>query len=308
MKTDRILVGLDFGAASIAAARWARNWFAPRAELILTHVIEPPKRPHFAHDALPPEEVLESAAREYAASRMHEINSFLAPEAIRTEIRVGKPYEQLAALAVELDADLVVIGPHGGRPHTSKFLGTTAERIVRCSPVPILVASKPPSAAPRRILVPVDDAEITDQIIEAARQLATRFRAEVTLLHVWSNAVYSHVASMSYAHAHSDAEAEQEIDAELISTTKHWLTHIAKAGAGDEHISAVVTYGKPGDATITMADKMYADLIVLGRNSTGVLAPAFLGSTIGTVLHDARCPVLVVTRPADDAELRKRYP
>ena len=299
MKTDRILIGLDFGAASVAAARWARDWFAPHAELILAHVIEPPNRPHFAHDILPPEDVLESSAREYAAARMHEINSFLAPEAIRTEIRVGKPYEQLAALAVETDADLVVIGPHGGRPHTSKFLGTTAERVVRSSPVPVLVASKPSSNAPRRILVPVDDAEITGQVIEAARELATRFQANVTLLHVWSNAVYSHVASMSYAHAHSDAEAQQEIDAELISTAKHWLTHAAKAGADDQHISAAVTYGKPGDATIAMADKMYADLIVLGRNSTGVVVPAFLGSTIGTVLHDARCPVLVVTKPTD---------
>lgn len=298
MKTNRLLVGLDFGAASIAAARWAKEWFAPDAEMTLAHVIEPPDRPRFARDKLPPEEALEATAREFAATRLHEINSYLSSRTIRDEIRVGKPDEQLAMLAKEIAADLVVIGPHGGRPHTSKFLGTTAERIVRSSPVPVLVATNPPAAAPRQILVPVDDAEITRHVIDAARQLASRFGAEITLLHVWSNAVYSHVASMSYAHAHNDAEAEREIDEELISTAKHWLTHVAKAGA-DEHITAAVTYGKPGDATIAMADSMHADLIVLGRNSTGLVVPAFLGSTVGTVLHDARCPVLVVTKPAD---------
>jgi nucleotide-binding universal stress UspA family protein len=120
----------------------------------------------------------------------------------------------------------------------------------------------------------------------------------MTLLHVWSNAVYSHVASMSYAHAHNDGQAEHEIDEELISTAKHWLTHVADIDE-DERITAAVTYGKPGDATIDMADAMHADLIILGRNSPGVVAPAFLGSTIGTVLHDARCPVLVVTKPEE---------
>jgi len=298
MKTDRILVGLDFGAASIAAARWTKEWFAPDAEFILAHVIEPPDRPHFARDKLPPEEMLEATAREYAGARLREINSYFSSQPMRCEIRVGKPHEELATLATRTEADLIVIGPHGGRPHTSKFLGTTAERVVRSSPVPVLVATSPPRGTPRRILVPVDDCEITDHIIAAARQLATRFRAEITLLHVWSNAVYSHVASMSYAHAHNEADAEHEIDEELASTAKHWLTHAAKAG-GDEHITATVTYGKPGDATIDMADAMHADLIVLGRNSTGVVAPAFLGSTIETVLHDARCPVLVATKPVE---------
>src|SRR5262245_25763576 len=77
MKTDRLLVGLDFGAASVTAARWASEWFAPDAEFLLAHVIEPPDRPHFAHDKLPPEEALEATAREYAAARLREINSEL---------------------------------------------------------------------------------------------------------------------------------------------------------------------------------------------------------------------------------------
>jgi nucleotide-binding universal stress UspA family protein len=297
MTINRLLVGLDFGAASIAAARWAKNWFAPHAELILAHVLEPPDRPHFAEDKLPPEELLESSSREYAEARMREIGYYLDAEPIRGEFRVGKPHEELAKLATETGADLVVIGPHGGRPHTSKFLGTTAERVVRSSPVPVLVGTKPSPGVPQRILVPVDDAEITGELIETVRQLAVRFQAHATLLHVWSNAIYSHVASMSYGYAHGEAEAEHEIEEELASTAKHWLTHLANVGVDDEHFSAAVTHGKPGDATIAMADAMHADLIVLGRNSTGVVAPAFLGSTIGTVLHDARCPVLVVTKP-----------
>ena len=298
MTIHRMLAGLDFGAASIAAARWAKQSFAPDAEMILAHVIEPPDRPHFAHDKLPPEDVFESSAREYASTRMHEISSYLGGEPLRCEIRVGKPYEAMATLAVEVGADLVVIGPHGDRPHTSKFLGTTAERIVRASPIPVLVGTTPRGEVPQRILVPVDDTEMTGAILDAARPLAEQFDAQITLLHVWSNAVYSHVASMSYAHAKNDAGAEAEIDQELVGAATHWLNDLARHGIGRERITTAVTYGKPGDAVITMANDVRADLIVLGRKSTRVLAPALLGSTIGTVLHEARCPVLVVTGDA----------
>jgi len=295
MKTDRLLAGLDFGAASIAAERWAKEWFAPDAEFLLAHVIAPPDRPRFAHDKLPPEADLEATARDFAEARLREIKSYLSSQPIRTEIRVGKPYEQLAMLATESRADLIVIGPHGGRPHTSRFLGTTAERIVRSSPVPVLVATHPPPGPPRRILVPVDDAEITGPIIAAARRLATRFRAEITLLHVWSNAVYSHVASMSYAAKANEAEAREEISNELRDAGHHWLREIARTGIQRDRVTAAVTHGKPGDATIQLAKAMRADLIVLGRRGTGLVAPALLGSTVGTVLHGSSCPVFVVT-------------
>ena len=43
-----------------------------------------------------------------------------------------------------------------------------------------------------------------------------------------------------------------------------------------------------------MAAEMSADLIVLGRRGSGLIVPALLGSTVGTVLHGATCPVLVV--------------
>lgn len=298
MTTTRILVGLDFSAPSIAAARWVRQSFAPDAEIILAHVFEPPDRPRFAQDKLPPEDVLESSAREYASRRLREITSYLGGEALRVEIRVGKPYEQVTALARELGVDLVVVGPHGDRPRTSKFLGTTAERIVRASPIPVLVATAPRDAAPRRLLVPVDDTEVTGAVLDSARALAARFDAQITLLHVWSNAVYSHVASMSHAHAKSDAAAEAEIDQELADTARHWLEDLARHGIDDQRITTAVTYGKAGDAVISMASEIQADLIVLGRRSSNVLAPALLGSTIGTVLHEARCPVLVVTSDA----------
>jgi nucleotide-binding universal stress UspA family protein len=297
MTFDRILIGMDFSETAIKAAKWASEHFAPTAEITLVHVIDLPDQPPFGRHLLPAPDVIEADAREYAATHLREVASYLTPEAPRCEIRVGKPYEQITKLARESNASLVVVGPHGDRPRPSKFLGTTAERIVRTSPVAVLVATNPPPGPPRNLLVPVDEVAITPTLLEWTRNLADDFDADVTLLHVWSNAVYSHVASMSYAAKAREADAREEISNELRDAGLHWLKEIARTGIERDRVSAVVTHGKPGDATIQQASAMHADLIVLGRRGTGLVAPALLGSTVGTVLHGSSCPVLVVTEP-----------
>lgn len=294
MTIQRMLVGIDFSDVSVLAAKWATRHFAPDADVTLVHVIELPDRPRFMHDKLPSPATIEGVAREYADARLREIATFLTAENVRREVRVGKPAEAIADLARETAADVVVVGPHDDRPRPARFLGTIAERTVRTSPVPVLVAGNPGAGAPHNLLVPIDDAEVTPVVLQWTRDLATRFDADVTLLHVMSNAVYSHVASMSYATADSESEAHKEIEQELAQAGVHWLEELARTGIERERVSAAVTYGKPGDATIEMSKAMLADLIVLGRRGSGLVAPALLGSTVGTVLHGARCPVLVV--------------
>jgi nucleotide-binding universal stress UspA family protein len=298
MAIQRLLIGMDFSDVGIAAAKWATQSFSPAAAVTLAHIVELPDMPRFASDTHPPVKTIEGVAREHAESRLREIATFLTPDVTGREIRVGRPAEEMITLARETNADLVVIGPHDDRPRPSKFLGTTAERIVRMSPVPVLVAGSPRAGAPHNILVPVDDADITPTLLRWTRDLATRFDADVTLLHVISNAVYSHIASMSYATSHSDAEGHSEIQKELAQAGVHWLEELARTGIDRERVSAAVTYGKAGDAALEMANAMVADLIILGRRGSGLVAPALLGSTVGTVLHGARCPVLVITEPA----------
>lgn len=295
MTVSRMLIAVDFSETAAKAAKWATECFAPEAECVLLHVIELPHRPRFGHDMLPPDDEIAAVARQYADGRMHELATYLTSATVRTDVRVGKTHEQVRAAALEFAADVVVIGPHGDRPRPSRFLGTTADRIARTSPVPVLVATQPRAGAPKHILAPVDDFSITPLLLDWTRDLATQFDAHVTLLHVWSNAVYSHVASMSYVTTHSDAEARGEIDKELHDAAAYWLTEAARTGLARDRVSAVVKYGHAGDVAVETADSVGADLIVLGRRGSGLVAPALLGSTVGTVLHEARCPVLVIT-------------
>ena len=303
MKTDSIVVAIDFGAPATAAARWVATHFAPSAALTLVHVVPPADRPRFASGHLPDAAHVEALAREDAEARLRELAAWLTAAPTRCIVRTGRPHEEIAAVAREVDADLVVIGPHGDRPTPSGPLGTTADRIARTAPVSVLVVRAPRDHAPRNLLVPVDDAPITPALLGAAHELADRFDAEITLLHVWSDTAYGDVQVLAYAgEAHGEG-GWSAADTAMRNAGARWLLEMASTGIAHDRVSAAVTHGTPGRMTLEMADAIGADLIVLGRQGAGLVVPMLLGSTVGTVVKGANCPVLVVAGPLPGADL-----
>lgn len=290
---------MDFSDAAISAAKWASQCFAPAADLVLVHAIELPHRPIFAIGAMPPSDAIQAAALDFATSRIDEVARSLSTANIQKEIRPGKPTDVIHQVVFDVGADLVAIGPHGMRPHTAGLLGSVADRIVRLSPVSVLVAKNPRQRTPERILVAVDDSRMTPHVLAQARSLADMFDAQVTLVHVWSDAVYSHVASMSYATAHHEHKARREIRDEITNEGHRWLEKLAHTGLGADRAKVVVTHGNAGDETLTIAERLDPDLIILGRRGSGLVAAALLGSTLGTVVNRASCPVLVVADPGE---------
>jgi nucleotide-binding universal stress UspA family protein len=62
------------------------------------------------------------------------------PSRIITHVRWESTAEQIAQLAADLEADLVIVGTHGRRGLARMLLGSTAEGVVRLTPCPVLVA------------------------------------------------------------------------------------------------------------------------------------------------------------------------
>jgi len=55
------------------------------------------------------------------------------------EIAVGKPFVEILRKARDLGVDLVIMGSHGKMAGDEVVMGSTAERVVRRSPCPVLV-------------------------------------------------------------------------------------------------------------------------------------------------------------------------
>lgn len=68
------------------------------------------------------------------------------PDYLVAHQRVEMPSEEIAQLAADLEADLVVVGTHGRRGFSRFLLGSVAEATVRLAPCPVLVVR--PKARP----------------------------------------------------------------------------------------------------------------------------------------------------------------
>ena len=65
-----------------------------------------------------------------------------------THVRLDEPAEEIAQLAADLEADLVVVGTHGRRGLSRVLMGSVAEGVVRLAPCAVLVVRPKDVAAP----------------------------------------------------------------------------------------------------------------------------------------------------------------
>jgi nucleotide-binding universal stress UspA family protein len=91
---------------------------------------------------MPPEDLTEEMleqCRRYLAELEKEIVALGASVTVHCEESAMRPFAAINQFAKELPADLVVIGSHGRSGLRHALLGSTAEKVVRKAPCPVLV-------------------------------------------------------------------------------------------------------------------------------------------------------------------------
>ncbi|MDZ4688272.1 MAG: universal stress protein [Planctomycetaceae bacterium] len=64
--------------------------------------------------------------------------TWAAGKSVQRVIRIGAPYVEIVKYAAEQDVDIIVVGTHGRSGLTHLLLGSTAEKVVRKAPCPVL--------------------------------------------------------------------------------------------------------------------------------------------------------------------------
>ena len=137
----KILLPTDFSACSTEAAGVARS-LAERfgSRVAVLHVLDEPATldPMFRGDI--PLEMLRSRMESYARENMDAFlgRCFSGFESFDTILASGIPYREIIGKAREVAADLIVIGTHGRTGVEHVIFGSTAEKVVRMSPCPVL--------------------------------------------------------------------------------------------------------------------------------------------------------------------------
>lgn len=219
--------------------------------------------------------------------------------------RLGDPAEEITAAAVELDADLIVIGSRGRTGLARFVLGSVARQVVRHAPASVLVVHEPaavpagatsdaaeaarrreqPAAVaahaketPMKILLAYDGGEPAMRALKTAAGIATAMGGTVDVVSV---------VPLHPGRAPIDPWDDREIhDQELRE---------AQSRLGDMGLTArlLEPVGDPAETIETIARDGAYDMVVLGSRRQGVVGRVLQGSVSEHVATHADATVVI---------------
>ena len=133
-----------------------------------------------------------------------------------------------------------------------------------------------------KILAAIDESEVADRVLAAARELAALSRGDVLVVHMRER----EPTRFGVTSTESEEEAQAFVDAAVGKLT---ATGISARGSARDTL-----FGHTAREIIADAEANDVDVIVMGSRGHGDLAGLLLGSTAHKVIHLTHKPVLVV--------------
>ena len=139
-----------------------------------------------------------------------------------------------------------------------------------------------------KILVPVDFSTHSQRALDEAIAFAKVFGAEVHLLHSYQIHPQAIVAPYGIVVPET---FEHDVRMAALQRLSEWRDKVSAAGCKvQEHITAHF----PAEAITETAEKLRADLIVMGTRGLSGIKHVLLGSVAERTIRTASCPVLTV--------------
>ena len=135
-----ILVPIDFSDNARAIIEWAAHLAGgQQSKLVLFHAYHLPVEFQQLEGAyLPPDFWANVKSESQASLARHEAELRESGHTVESVVREGYAATAIVDEAIELGADLIVIGTHGLSGLKHMLLGSVAERVVQKAPCPVL--------------------------------------------------------------------------------------------------------------------------------------------------------------------------
>ena len=205
------------------------------------------------------------------------------PKTMEFRVAVGKPAPEILREAKTLQSDLIVISSRGRSGIRKMFFGSTTERVLRETSVPVLVAPDNQRPGPslseiashlKRVIAPVDFTSASPFQLTVAGGIAEALSVPLIIAHVLEPVFvpYSVRVVMPGADPARRAHAEERLAALATSLGPH------------VRAESMVLTGEPSEEIVKLAAAREANLIVMGLHSSGLL-----GRRMGSVTYRVLC-------------------
>ncbi|WP_338739507.1 universal stress protein [Haloplanus salilacus] len=213
---------------------------------------------------------------------------------IVTDVLQGDPYRTIVEYADTYGVDLVVMATRGRQGLDEFLLGSTTERVLRRSGVPVLTVRPDDERTRypyRRVLVPTDGSAPAGAALSLGADVATTSGATLHLL----SAVETTVPDI-------DVRADVRLSAlEESATAILDDAETAATDAGVTDVSTEVAFGASiAGVTRDHVEDRGIDLVVVGTYGRSGLDRCVLGSVTERLVRTSSVPVLTVGHPDDE--------
>lgn len=281
----KILLALDGSENAERALPWVKRYAGPSAAQVVVFRAVP-------LDGLPPEAVPANLlnARDYVYRLAREFNYAGIPSKIA--VKAGHAATAIVKAAVEEGCDLIIMTTRGGSKVARWLVGGVTERVMRLSPIPVLVVRSrmalPHQAHVRRVIVPLDGSKLAESSIPFARSFARLLRARLEFVFV--HPVLPTGYRMDFGKTYRDLRRRMEPR----------VKEITRAGV---RASFRVLRGDPASRILGASGPK--DLILTTTHGFGGFKRWVFGSVAEKVVRESPVPVLVYKSKAKGKEARE---
>ena len=276
-----ILIATDLSARSDRAIeRAARLASQHHAELTVVHVVDEDLPTSIA-------DAQAAAARQAIEEHVQTLAAGEGPR-IAVEVVFGSGSADILDMSEKTQAEMIVLGMHRKDALLDIFRGTTAERVVRTSTVPVLLVRERAGHPYGRIMVGVDFSVYSRRAVEFAARLVPD--GEFHLVHAYDVPFSAFIQGQDTRREISKRVAAQF--QEMVE--KEMAAFLSTVEGKAVKFEQVMQQGVAHEVLHQQVAKLKPDLLVVGTHGKTGVARAVLGSMSEDLLRDPPCDVLAV--------------
>ncbi len=198
----------------------------------------------------------------------------------KTQIVKGVPHLQIIKAAEEANSDLIVLGK--GRAKERVLLGATALKVIRRSPIPVMIARKKDGPIKiENVLVPTDLYNITSRDLLFTASLAKYLDLNITSLNIVE------IGNKKYP--------PEVVERLRGNSYNNLIKKVNEADLGIKVNPVVKTAKNACKGIINYASENDVDIIFMNTYGGGEYRrEEFIGSVAERVIQEAPCPVITV--------------
>jgi len=207
-------------------------------------------------------------------------------QSVAARLVPGATAYKIAAEAEQVNADLIAVGGHGPLRWADELFGTTVEKLMRRTALPVLVVREPAHHPYRRIVAAIEEGEIARETLE----LAATISSADTLF-----AVHAFLPSLpQLISSHGDDAVVQDSEQRAIKTMIEEVLGDRTEVTFAAH--PVARRGEPVGVIVQAHDQFHADLIVAVTHGRTGLGLALRGSFADMLIEEAPFDLLLQHR------------